>query len=129
MHAADPDDPDLAYMIALEHAKADDPDAAIGWLDKALALKPTYHYAYFQKAKMQSELGEDDDALATLDTGHRLGQRDLHGDAKALGELQELRAAMARVGVASRVVPDPAGRERRPGDGPAHGVNRPRSAA
>ena len=92
MHAADPDDPDLAYMIALEHAKADDPEEAITWLDKALELKPTYHYAYFQKAKMQSELGEDDDALATLDTGIA-SARD-HHDAKALGELQELRAAL-----------------------------------
>ena len=92
MHAADPDDPDLAYMIALEHAKADDPDEAVVWLDKALALKPTYHYAYFQKAKMQSELGEDDDALATLDLG--IASAKSHGDAKALGELREFRAAM-----------------------------------
>ncbi len=91
--AADPSDPDLSYMIALEHAKADDPEEALVWLDKALALKPTYHYAYFQKAKLQSELGDEDAALATLDAG--ITSADTHGDYKAVGELRELRAAMA----------------------------------
>jgi len=93
LHAADPDDADVPYMIGLEHAKADDPQEAVHWLDRCLALAPSYHYAYFQKAKMLSELGEDDDALAALDAGITRAAAD--GAAKALGELQELRLAMA----------------------------------
>lgn len=93
MHAADPHDPDLAYMIALEHGKAEAFTDAITWLDRTLTLQPTYHYAYFQKAKMLDQLGEDDDALSTLDAGIASATR--HHDPKALGELQELRAAMA----------------------------------
>ena len=89
---ADPDDADVPYMIGLEHAKADDPAAAIRWLDTTLQLAPGYHYAYFQKAKMLSELGEDDQARAVLDQGISRAQQDNHH--KAVSELQELRAAI-----------------------------------
>lgn len=90
--AADPSDADVPYMIALEHAKLDDPAAAVDWLDKTIALDPAYHYAYFQKAKMLSELGEDDDALAAVDAG--IARANADGNAKATGELQELRQAL-----------------------------------
>ncbi|MEM7625123.1 MAG: tetratricopeptide repeat protein [Planctomycetota bacterium] len=92
LHAADPDDADVPYMIALEHAKADDPAEAIAWLDRALALDPGYHYAYFQKAKMLSELGEDEDARAVLDQG--IARASADGHAKAVGELEELKLSM-----------------------------------
>ncbi len=88
----DPEDADVPYMIALEYAKADDPETAITWLDRALALDPRYHYAYFQKAKMLSEIGEEDDALAVIDAG--IAQATADGHAKAVGELQELRLAL-----------------------------------
>jgi len=93
MHAADPKDADLPYMIALEHAKAEDFAAAINWLDKTLTLNAHYHYAYFQKAKMLSELGDDMAALETLALG--IEQAEHAGDLKALGELSELRAMLA----------------------------------
>ena len=92
LRTLDPDDADVPYMIALEHAKAGDPGAAVEWLDRALALDPSYHYAYFQKGKMLSELGHDDQALAVLDAGISKAQAD--GQAKALGELQELKLAL-----------------------------------
>lgn len=90
--AADPDDADVPYMIGLEHAKADDPAEAITWLDRTLALDPGYHYAYFQKAKMLSELGEDEDAVAVLDRG--IARATADGNAKATGELEELKLAI-----------------------------------
>ena len=92
LYAADPADADLPYMIALEHGKADDPEAAVTWLDRAIATNPSHHYAYFQKARMLSELGEDDDARAAADAGIARAAADQN--AKALGELQELRAAL-----------------------------------
>ncbi len=92
LHAADPRDADLPYMIALEHAKAGDATEAIGWLDKTLALDPHYHYAYFQKAKALDEEGEQPDAIAVLDEG--IAKATQANDTKALGELQELRLAL-----------------------------------
>ena len=90
---ADPQDADLPYMIALEHGKAGDTDEALAWLDKAITLNAHYHYAYFQKAKLLDEDGEIDEAVAVLDQGIELATK--AGDAKALGELQELRTVMA----------------------------------
>ncbi len=92
LHDADPADPFLTYGIALEHAKADAPDQAITWLDRTLALDADYLYAYFQKAKSQLELGDDEDARTTLDTG--IQRAAAKGDAKAHGELSELRASL-----------------------------------
>lgn len=93
MHTADPADADLPYMIAIEHGNAERFDDAIAWLDKTLALDSHYHYAYFQKAKMLSELGEDDDAITVLDAG--IAKASAAQDGKALGELQELRGMIA----------------------------------
>jgi len=93
LHAADPADADLPYMIALELGKAGEADQAITWLDKTLAINAHYHYAYFQKAKMLDQEGETDDAVAVLDLG--IEKASSVGDGKALGELQELRRVMA----------------------------------
>ena len=93
LHAADPSDADLPYMIALEHAKAGDNAQAIARFDKALAINAHYHYAYFQKAKALDDDGETDDAVAVLDVGIAMAGK--AGDAKALGELQELRSVVA----------------------------------
>lgn len=92
LHESDPQDADLPYMIGMEHSKANAFAQAIDWLNKAIATNPNHHYAYFQKAKAQSQLGDEDDAIATLDQGIAMAQQ--AGDAKALGELQELKASM-----------------------------------
>lgn len=92
LHEADPTDADLPYMIAIEHGKQGDHEEALTWFDKAIATDPHHHYAYFQKAKSQSQLGEEDDAIATLDAG--IAQAQQAGDGKALGELQELKLSM-----------------------------------
>ncbi|MGB0769061.1 MAG: hypothetical protein ACPGYV_15300 [Phycisphaeraceae bacterium] len=92
LYAADEADADLPYMIALELGKSGETEEAIAWLDKALALNAHYHYAYFQKAKFLDDAGEGAEALVTLDTGIAMATE--AGDAKALGELQELRQMM-----------------------------------
>jgi tetratricopeptide (TPR) repeat protein len=93
--AVDPNDADITYMIAMEHIKANDPSGAsagIDWLNKTLDLDPNYLYAYFQKAKAQSELGNDDQAKATLQLGIQKAKSAL--DSKAVSELSELHQSM-----------------------------------
>lgn len=93
LHRAEPDDPFLTYGIALEHMKAERFDDAISWFDQTLGLDSKYCYAYFQKAKALSELGQDDDAIRVLDEGIATAAE--AGDAKAQGELIELRESLS----------------------------------
>ncbi|MEM1026995.1 MAG: tetratricopeptide repeat protein [Planctomycetota bacterium] len=95
LHAADPHDADVTYMLALEHAKGEGPDAAaqaLRWLDRTLALDPGYHYAYFQKAKLLDAQGDPEAAHATLDAGLARAQAD--GNTKAFGELEDLKVSL-----------------------------------
>lgn len=88
LHRAEPNDPFCTYGIALEHGKAGQYDQAVQWLDKTLAMDGHYHYAFFQKAKMLSELGDNEAARQVLRAGISAAT-DGH-DEKALGEMEEL---------------------------------------
>jgi len=88
---ADPNDPFVTYGIAMEHAKADRLEEAIGWLDRTLGLDEGYLYAYFQKARVLSELGRDGDARAILTRGLAAAKR--AGDDHAHSEMTELMAS------------------------------------
>ena len=85
LHAADPADADVMYMLAQEHAKAGDHAGAVGWYDRCLLASPAYHYAYFHKAKSQQASGDLGGALATLREGRARATK--ASDAKAAGEL------------------------------------------
>lgn len=85
LHAADPNDPDIAYMLAHEHTKQGDPAAALHWYDTCLGMQPGYHYAYFHKAKLLQSLDRPDDARATLTAGLARSRAD--GNAKAVNEI------------------------------------------
>ena len=88
LHAADPNDPFLTYGIALELAKVDALEEALTWLDQTLARDANYCYAYYQKAKMLSEMGEDKQAQTAISQGLEAAKR--VGDDKAHSELMEL---------------------------------------
>jgi len=88
LHAADPSDPFLTYGIALELGKAGHLDDAIAWLDKTLAADAKYCYAYFQKAKMLGEKGEDEAARNVLKEGMMVATSS--GDAHAASEMAQL---------------------------------------
>lgn len=92
MYDADPNDPFLTYGIAMEHGKAGQYATAVEWLDKTLALDASYCYAYFQKAKMLSQQGDDATARAVIEQGMAAAQQS--GDAHARDELAELLASM-----------------------------------
>ncbi len=88
LYEADPNDPFCAYGIAMEHAKAQRHQEAIGWLDKTLALDAHYCYAFYQKARMLSEMGQPDQARDTLQQGMRVAQD--AGDEHARSEMAQL---------------------------------------
>ncbi|MCE9589837.1 MAG: hypothetical protein K8S99_04870 [Planctomycetes bacterium] len=95
LHQLEPTDPFCTYGIALEHAKAQEFDAAIQWLDKTLEIDADYAYAYFQKAKMLIEKGEDEPAREVLrigiDRAKKKGTPDsLHGAEEMTALLQSV---------------------------------------
>lgn len=92
LHAADPTDADVPYMIAMEHTKAADHTQVLHWLDQTLGLDPNYLYAYYQKAKALHALGRADEAKAACRQG--LDKAQAAGDAKAASELNELMATL-----------------------------------
>ena len=88
MHAADPDDAFCTYGIAMEHAKAGRLDDAIEWLDKTIGADGQYCYAYYQKAKLLSEKGDQEAARGVLHTGMKVARA--AGDGHAAEEMGEL---------------------------------------
>lgn len=92
LHAADPADPFCAYGIALEHAKASQFDLALAWLDKTLSLDANYAYAYFQKAKMYIEKGDEEEAKAVLQKGISVARG--HGSPDSLHAAEEMKGLL-----------------------------------
>lgn len=92
LHEGDSSDPFLTYGIALEHGKAGRLEDALAWLDKTLSLDANYCYAYFQKAKLLLEHGDEPAARTTLNAGLRAAQQS--GDEHAKSELGQLLASL-----------------------------------
>lgn len=88
LHAADPGDADVMYMLALECVKAGHGGEALAWFDRCLAADAAYHYAYFHKARAQQSMGDEAGALETSRAGVALASA--AGCAKAAGELAAL---------------------------------------
>lgn len=85
LHAADPKDADVPYMIAQEHAKAARHEEALSWYDRCIASDPHYHYAYYHKARSLQAMECSDRAIETLKSG--LKQARAAKDMKAVSEL------------------------------------------
>jgi len=92
LREADPSDADVPYMIAQEHAKAGDHAEAIRWFDTCLEIKPSYHYAYFHKARSQEAAGDVVSARETVRNGFERARS--AGDEKATAELSEYMASL-----------------------------------
>ena len=88
LYDADPNDPFCTYGIALEHAKAQRYDEALEWLDKTLGLDSQYCYAFYQKAKALSAMGQDGAAREILKIGMETATQ--AGDDHARSEMAEL---------------------------------------
>lgn len=85
LHASDPADADVLYMLAQEHARAGDHAQAQSWYDRCLSADGNYLYAYFHKARSQQAAGDLPGAVATARAGHARARAS--GDAKATNEL------------------------------------------
>jgi tetratricopeptide (TPR) repeat protein len=91
LFASSPEDPFLMYGLALEYAKADRHDDAVGWFDRCLGVDPDYCYAYYHKARSLESLDRFEDAAATLRAGieHAKAQHDAHAQAELSVFLEE----------------------------------------
>lgn len=85
LHAADPADADVLYMLAQEHAKAGQYDQAIQWYDRCIETDGHYHYAFYHKARAQQSADNESGAIVTLRTGLAAARK--AGDAKATSEI------------------------------------------
>ena len=66
---SDPADAFVAYGIAMEYSKLADHDQAIHWLDRTIGIDPNYLYAYYQKARSLSQIGQITEARSVVNTG------------------------------------------------------------
>lgn len=88
LHEADPQDADVLYMLAQEHAKEGGHDEAVEWYDRCIEAKPDYLYAYFHKARSLQAAGDAEAALDAASEG--LERANQTSDAKAISELTGL---------------------------------------
>ncbi|MBM4072379.1 MAG: hypothetical protein FJ271_26140 [Planctomycetes bacterium] len=90
MLADAPDDAELRYMLAMEHASAGDDDSAVRCFEELLARTADYPPAYHQCGRALHRLGRIADARAVLERGIPAALN--KGDQHAAGEMQELLA-------------------------------------
>ncbi|HEX8340037.1 MAG TPA: hypothetical protein VF624_03935 [Tepidisphaeraceae bacterium] len=81
-----PDDPFLLYGIALEHKKAGEPQQAVEFLNKTIAVDAGYCYAYYQKGQIYESIDDYDAARGAYQAG--LAAAKTAGDAHAASEIE-----------------------------------------
>ena len=85
---AEPADPEIHYMIAIERAKEGDTAQAVAGFDECLRLDPAFSYAYYHKAVTLEGVGRRDEARSAVAEG--IEQAQAGEDPKALSELETL---------------------------------------
>src|SRR5262245_19917592 len=88
MLADTPDDPELHYMLAMEHTSAGDDVGAVGCFLKLLGVAPDYAPAYHQAGRALHRLGRITEARTILQRGIPIALN--KGNDHAAGEMQEL---------------------------------------
>ena len=88
MVAEQPNDPELHYMLAMEHTSQGDDAGAARCFEKLFAVAPDYPPAYHMAGRALQRLDRIDEAKAVLQKGIpiALARNDTH----AAGEMQEL---------------------------------------
>jgi Flp pilus assembly protein TadD len=88
MLAAEPNDPELRYMLAMEHAGAGDDEGAVRYFQELLARSPDYPPVYHQAGRALHRLGRLAEARAILERGIPVALK--AGNSHAAGEMQDL---------------------------------------
>jgi Flp pilus assembly protein TadD len=83
-----PNDAELRYMVAMEHAAEGDDEGAAGCFRKLFEMASDYVPAYHQAGRTLQRLGRLDEARAVLQRGIAAAEK--RGDPHAVGEMQEL---------------------------------------
>ncbi len=88
MLAQDPNDAELHYMLAMEHAGRGDDEGAVSCFRRLIAVAPDHVAAYHQAGRALHRLGRVGEAREVLQQGIAVAGRknDLH----AAGEMSEL---------------------------------------
>jgi len=86
--AEEPNDPELRYMLAMEHASAGDDERAVRCFQELLALAPAFPPAYHQAGRALHRLGRIAEARAVLERGIPVALQ--AGNSHAAGEMQDL---------------------------------------
>ncbi|MCI0380297.1 MAG: hypothetical protein L0215_22150 [Gemmataceae bacterium] len=83
-----PEDAELLYMLAMEHASEGDDAGAVRCFGKILAMSLNYPPAYHQAGRTLARLGKIEEARAVLQQGIQIASS--QGDSHAAGEMQGL---------------------------------------
>lgn len=86
--AENPDDPELRYLLGLEHVSRGDLEQALLSFDACLERNAEYAYAYFHAARALQELGRMEEAREKALRGVQAARRER--DARAAAELEDL---------------------------------------
>jgi Flp pilus assembly protein TadD len=87
-----PNDPELRYMLAMEHVSAGDDQGAARCFQELIMAAPDYPPAYHQGGRALQRLNRIAEARSILQQGIPIAQR--LGDFHAAGEMTELLASM-----------------------------------
>ncbi len=88
MLADEPNDPELRYMLAMEHISAGDDAQAVLCLQGLIEVAPNYPPAYHQGGRALQRLNRIAEARALLSQGIPIAQK--QGNPHAAGEMMEL---------------------------------------
>jgi len=92
MLATDPEDPFLNFALAMEFAKIDQHDEALGQFDRVMELDRTYVPAYFQKANVLVSLNRHEEARQVF--AEALSVAEQTGDKHAAAEIRDALALL-----------------------------------
>jgi len=88
MLSDDPTDPELHYMLAMEHVSLGDDATAVCWFQKLMQLVPNYAPAYHQAGRAFQRLNRCEEARSILKKGIPIAMA--NGNEHAAGEMQGL---------------------------------------
>ncbi|HZT83157.1 MAG TPA: hypothetical protein VFA26_23210 [Gemmataceae bacterium] len=92
MLAAEPNDPLLRYMLAMEHVSAGDDAGAVERFRELHAVAPDYVPGYMQGGQALARLGRVAEARAEFEAGIAAARK--QGDAHAAEEMQGMLAGL-----------------------------------